>query len=232
MMKSDGSHYITVAGRRLPLIAKKHPRARRLVVRYDARGECVKLTLPRYVSLKSAVEFAESKAGWIEAQMHKHIRTVFENGADIPLFGETMKLVHIGGRGVVRCEENTLYISGNSEFLERRVRDYIKQETKKIIITRAEHYAEAAGVTFRGVSLRDSSSRWGSCSAKGALSFCWRLAFAPLSVLDYVVCHEVAHLRHHNHSAAYWKLVEQLCPNYATHERWLKNHGQSVWGWG
>ncbi len=232
MMKSDGSHYIMVAGRRLPLIAKKHPRARKLVVRYDARAQCVKLTLPRYVSLKSAVEFAESKVGWIEAQMQKNTRTAFASGTEIPLFGEKVKLVHIGGRGVVRCEEDALIITGNIEFLERRVQDYIKQETKKIIITKAEYYVRAAGVNFRSITLRDSSSRWGSCSAKGGLSFCWRLAFAPLEVLDYVVCHEVAHLRHHNHSAAYWQLVAQLCPTYETHERWLKTHGQSVWAWG
>ncbi len=257
-MKSDGSHYIMVAGKRLPLIAKKHPRARRLVVRYDARAQCVKLTLPRYVSLKSAVEFAESKAGWIEIQMQKNTRIIFADGAEIPLFGEWVKLVHIGGRGVVRPEyiteqgearsgggvgvkppiahsatkKYTLLIAGDAAFLERRVQDHIKQETKKIIVTKAEYYARAAGVNFRSITLRNSSSRWGSCSAKGGLSFCWRLAFAPLEVLDYVVCHEVAHLRHHNHSAAYWQLVGQLCPHYETHERWLKIHGQSVWGWG
>lgn len=232
LLKSDHAHYITVAGRQLPLIAKKHPRARSFVVRYDARSGCVKVTLPRYASFKSAFAFAESREGWIAAQMGKHQRVPFADGIEIPLFGELVLLRHSGGRGLVSRHENELRISGDKEFLARRVRDYIKQETKKLLQSRAEHYAKVLGVSFCALNLRESTSRWGSCSAKGSLTFCWRLAFAPLAVLDYIACHEVCHLKHHNHSAAFWNTVEQLCPDFQAQERWLKQHGQSVWQWG
>lgn len=201
-------------------------------MRYDARSASVKLTSPRYVSLATAVAFAESKSGWIEAQMQENPRRSFADGLEIPLFGERVQIVHTGGRGVVQRDNDRLLIPGDSAFIQRRVSDFIRQETKKIMIAKAEFYAAQLGVAFRSVALRESSSRWGSCSAKGGLSFCWRLAFAPIEVLDYVVCHEIAHLLQHNHSAAYWQIVARLCPSYEVQERWLKIHGQTVWTYG
>ncbi|MDX2074137.1 MAG: M48 family metallopeptidase, partial [Alphaproteobacteria bacterium] len=123
-------------------------------------------------------------------------------------------------------------IPGEKEFSARRVEDFIKRETKKILALRAGYYAAQLGVSFRSIALRESSSRWGSCSAGGGLSFCWRLAFAPFAVMDYVVAHEVAHLRHHHHGTAFWQAVETLYPGYEKQENWLKRHGQSVWQWG
>lgn len=231
-LKQQRVHYITIGSKRLPLIAKKHPHARRLVVRYDARSECVKITLPRYVSLATALAFAESKSGWIAAQIETHPRRDLTDGVEVPLFGEKIQIVHVGGRGVVQRDHHRLLIPGDIAFIQRRVQDFIRQETRKIIIAKAEFYANQLGTSFRSVALRESSSRWGSCSAKGGLSFCWRLAFAPIEVLDYVVCHEVAHLLQHNHSTAYWRIVAQLCPSYERYERWLKTEGQTVWMYG
>ncbi|MDX2072827.1 MAG: YgjP-like metallopeptidase domain-containing protein, partial [Alphaproteobacteria bacterium] len=153
-LSEQPAHYITVGDKRLPLIAKKHPRAKSMVVRYDARKDCVKLTLPRYVSLKSGLEFAASKSGWIAAQMEKHPRTAFEDGVRISLFGEEMTLRHVGGRGLVRREGASLIIPGEKEFSARRVEDFIKRETKKILALRAGYYAAQLGVSFRSIALR------------------------------------------------------------------------------
>lgn len=231
-MKKVEPHYIIVEGKRLPLIVKKHPRARSIVVSYDARGDFVRVTLPRRARVEAGIEFARSKAQWVAVQMARHSRTVFAHGMKIPLFGETVEIVHAGGRGVVRREEEKLYVPGEAEFLPRRVRDYVKQQTKEICEARAKHHAGKLGVSYRTLSVRETTSRWGSCSARGAISICWRLAFAPLEVLDYIVAHEIAHCKHHNHGKAYWEAVASLCPDYEQHERWLARHGIELWGWG
>ena len=201
-----------------------------MVVRYDAKNARVKVTLPRYVSLKAGLEFAASREAWIAAQMEKKRGVTLENGAVIPLFGEEMQLVHVGGRGMVTCEKKVLRITGDIAFLERRTRDYIKKEMHTICRQRATFHAEKIGVKVAGITLRDTSSRWGSCSTSGDISLCWRLAFMPFAVMDYVIAHEVAHIRHHNHSAAFWQVVESLCPEFEQWEGWLKRYGDGVMG--
>ncbi len=108
--------------------------------------------------------------------------------------------------------------------LERRYIDAAKEYFPK----RAAYYQQYTGGTYHRISIRDQKTRWGSCSAKGTLSFNWRLMLAPPAVLDYVVVHELCHLTHMNHSKAFWALVESVCPDYRTHRRWLKEHGQEL----
>ncbi len=93
---------------------------------------------------------------------------------------------------------------------------------------RVSHFQPLTGGSFSRIQIRDQKTRWGSCSAKGTLSFNWRLMLAPPAVLDYVVVHELCHLTYMNHSAAFWALVEKVCPDYRIHRRWLKEHGQEL----
>lgn len=93
---------------------------------------------------------------------------------------------------------------------------------------RAAYFLPLTGGTYQRITIRDQKTRWGSCSAGGTLSFNWRLMLAPPAVLDYVVIHELCHLTHMNHSKAFWALVESVCPDYRTHRKWLKDHGQSL----
>lgn len=99
---------------------------------------------------------------------------------------------------------------------------------KEYFPKRAAYFAPLTGGTFTRITIRDQKTRWGSCSAKGTLSFNWRLMLAPPAVLDYVVIHELCHLTHMNHSKAFWALVESACPDYRTHRKWLKDHGQEL----
>lgn len=108
--------------------------------------------------------------------------------------------------------------------LEKR---YI-EAAKAYFPKRAAHFAAITGGTYHRITIRDQKTRWGSCSAKGTLSFNWRLMLAPPAVLDYVVVHELCHLTHMNHSKAFWALVESACPDYRTHRKWLKDHGQTL----
>ena len=228
--KKPCAHYITVEGCELPIIIAKNRRAKRLIIRYDNKQEAVKLTLPRFVSERSGLAFVESKQAWIAAQ-RKVVRskTPFANGARIPLCGKEYILKHIGGRGLARIENDEIHISGAEEFMPRRVRDFIKKHTLEEITRLVALTTPILQKAPSGIALRETTSRWGSCSTSGQLSFCWRLAFAPHSVLNYVVCHELAHLIHHNHSKAYWTLLAQLCSHVDASEAWLKVNGQSLW---
>jgi len=226
------AEYITIGEVVLPLIVKKHPTARSIVVRYDASTGSVRVTSPRYVSIKKASEFAHLRIGWIEKQMEKIQRVLLEDGSIIPLWGKEVRLVHIGGRGITQQVEDALHITGDIGSFRRRLKDHITKEMKRRTAERAQYYAEKLGVKAGNIRIMDMRSRWGSCTSKGDLSFALRLAFAPMEVLDYVVCHEVCHIKHLNHSARFWQLVESLCPAYEQHEAWLTRHGHSLWNYG
>ena len=93
---------------------------------------------------------------------------------------------------------------------------------------RAAHFQQFTGGTYSRITIRDQKTRWGSCSARGTLSFNWRLMLAPPAILDYVVVHELCHLTHMNHSPAFWQAVEAVCPDYRDSRRWLKEYGQEM----
>ena len=106
--------------------------------------------------------------------------------------------------------------------LSDRLMSWMKKRAHAFFVDRAQEYASQLGLGFKRVSVRDTSSRWGSCSSKGTLSFSWRLILAPLHVADYVVVHEVCHLKEMNHSPKFWGLVAQ-CPTYQQDRRGLKS---------
>ena len=220
--------YITVGSERLPLIAQKHPRAKRITLRYDARQHAVKVTYPRHVSRIKATEFAQSKSDWLQGQL-RPCNIWLTHGQHVPLLGQRVLIHYVGGRGLTYEENGILYVYGDIDFMTRRIMDYCKKMMLSALYPRLAEACDMLGVIAPTLRLRDTSSRWGSCSKKTGISLCWRLCFAPPAVLDYVLLHEVAHLKHHNHSAAFWACVVQLCPDYELHEAWLKQHGATLW---
>jgi len=261
-------HTITIAGEPIPIVIRKHPRSRRMVIRYQALDHHLSLTLPRYVSIRRGLQFIEEKRGWIEHELKKAPRRVpFKDGQKIPYKGAEYVIRHIGGRGVVSIDtfplspreraggrdsphmrfslklphpnplpegEGTkeILIPGDAEFLPRRLTEWLKRRAREDINTLAAEKAAAIGVRIKKISLRDTTSRWGSCSHDGNLSFSWRLILAPPEILDYLVSHEVAHIAQHNHSPAFWNLVERLHPDYKKAGLWLKRHGQGLYVYG
>lgn len=116
--------------------------------------------------------------------------------------------------------------------MARRVREWLKKEARAEIAAIAAAKAERIGRSIKKISLRDTRSLWGSCNHKGNLSFSWRLVFAPRDILDYIVSHEVAHLAELNHSAAFWRIVAELCPHWRESRAWLKKYGEQLFRYG
>ena len=105
----------------------------------------------------------------------------------------------------------------------------LAQQALKVIPARAAYYAPLIGVTYGRITIRNQTSRWGSCSSKGNLNFNWRLIFAPEEVVDYIVVHELAHRKEMNHSRAFYNVVASVLPDYKVREKWLKENGEKLW---
>jgi predicted metal-dependent hydrolase len=133
-----------------------------------------------------------------------------------------------GGAG----DERLLCVAGAEPHIARRITDFLKREVKNDLEAASARAAAALGVAVKRVTIRDPSSRWGSCSTTGVLSYSWRLIFAPPFVLDYLAAHEVAHLIEMNHSPRFWRVVERICPHVARAKSWLDAHGADLHRYG
>ena len=213
---------------------KRLSSARRFTLRVRGATRDVVLTMPARSSLKSAREFAERHAAWIGARLARLPRPVtFEPHSATPLRGVDHTIVHRpGARGVVWIEQGDngpmICVAGDLAHVARRVADYLKREARADLETAVARHSKALGVEARRITLRDTTSRWGSCSSTGALNFSWRLILAPSFVLDYLAAHEVAHFVHMNHSPAFWKVTHRLFPETDRAEEWLKTHGAGL----
>ncbi len=225
---------INVAGHPVSLQVRRSNRARRILLRLDHNARRVELVLPVGETLARARRFAESKASWLHDRLARMPAGIpFEPGVSIPVGGVPYKLVHAPtAHGDVVCEHDRLLVSGDLEFFGRRVHDWLKAEALHRISALA--YPKAAQVERKigRISIRDQQSRWGSCSAAGNLNFSWRLVLTPPDVLDYVVSHEVAHLREMNHSPVFWRVVDTLTPHARRGRAWLRANGPSLHSYG
>lgn len=216
---------------------RRHRQARRYTLRIHAATREVVLTMPPRGSLKEANEFAQKHGGWIAARLDRLPEAApFRHGASVPLRGVPHRIVHRrGARGTVWVEDNGaakfLCVAGEAPHVDRRVADYLKREAKRDLEAASRRYANKLGVAIRRVSVRDQTSRWGSCSTSGVLSYSWRLILAPPYVLDYLAAHEVAHLKEMNHSPRFWRLVEGLC-SVRRAKAWLEAHGTDLHRYG
>jgi len=214
-------------------------RSRRMTLRIDPAKGGPELVLPKGVALREAERFAAGNLGWLRAHLAKlPERVAFDDGREIPILGRPHLIRHRPDQrgGVWRVEDPDgsaeLHVAGGADFLARRVTDHLKSEAKRIIAPRAREHADRLDRQVGRLTVRDTRSRWGSCSPRGDLSFSWRLILAPEPVLDYVVAHEAAHLVEMNHSPRFWRVVEGLMPDFERHRAWLKRHGSRLHRYG
>jgi len=235
-VKSSAKSHLVLDGKTINVMLRPNSRAKRIILRLDKSGDGIVLTVPTGTSHNKAMEFAASQGAWIWQQLAKQPDTVkLALGATITVRGEP-HLICAGnkrGKPVWReagdaPEPTSLFVNGDQQHHARRIKDWLKKQARADLTSAAYFYAEKMGGKITRISIRDTSSRWGSCSSQGALSFSWRLIFAPPFVLDYVAAHEVAHLLEMNHSARFWKLVENHCSATTAARKWLKTNGRSL----
>ncbi len=215
------------------LTVRVNPKARRLSLKVDPALGGVVLVLPSKQARRQGLDFARGHGAWILAELAKLApRIAFEDGARIPYLGHPHDIRRIDGRGGVWREADEIRVAGRPEHTARRVGDWLRREAKRLIAEQAPAKAAAIGGEIARITVRDPRTRWGSCSASGALSFSWRLVLAPEAVLDYVVAHEVAHLAEANHGAAFWALVDRLHDDVAGARHWLKTSGPDLHRYG
>src|SRR6185437_2622079 len=218
---------------------RRHRRARRYTLRIHPSDREAILTIPPRGTIAEAKDFAQRHGGWIAARLGRLPKAApFLPGTVVPLRGVPHRIVHrAGGRGTVRKEtrdsgEKVLCVAGASEHIERRVHDFLKREARRELQKAAQDYAEMLSVRVKRLSIRDQSSRWGSCTSAGSLSFSWRLILAPPMVLDYLAAHEVAHLVEMNHSPRFWRVVARICPSLERAKKWLDTCGNDLHRYG
>ena len=214
---------------------KRNASARRFTLRVRAATRDAVLTMPPRGSLVRAKLFVERHAAWIGHRLERlPVSTPFGPGAFIPVRGVLHEIRHRPGvRGTVWVESEdlgagpgpVLCVGGEAPFVARRVQDFLIKQARLDLASAVARHTAALGHAARRMTLRDTTTRWGSCSSSGTLNFSWRLIMAPPHVLDYLAAHEVAHLRHMNHSAAFWSTTAGLAPDYKRAEAWLKAHG-------
>ncbi len=212
----------------IPLILRRSARAQRISLRISQLDGRVTLTLPRRVPEREALAFAREKEMWIR----KHLSARDEDvdigiGARLPIGGLTHEVVQGQGRRVV-FEDGRVCVPGAATRTGRRLAGHLKQVARARLAEASDHYAEKLGRDYAAITLRDTRSRWGSCTAQGRLMYSWRLILAPPEVLDYVAAHEVAHLEEMNHSAAFWAQVERIYGDYSEPRKWLRRNGGSL----
>ena len=217
------------------VILRRRASARRMTLRVSTATRDIILTVPEHAELGAAIAFADAHGGWIAARLARvPERVAFVQGAVVPVRGVPHRIVHWSNvRGTTAATaspegEPIIAVASDAPHVARRVKEFLQREARRDLGVAVKHYTDALGIPARRITVRDTKSRWGSCSANGSLNFSWRLILAPAFVLDYLAAHEVAHLKELNHSQRFWRTVHKLCPRTEDAERWLKRHGTEL----
>jgi predicted metal-dependent hydrolase len=230
---------ICLGGRVVPYVVKRSSVARQ--VRFEIKsGIGLAVILPRRCNLDAVDEMLESKSRWILGKIDRfggppcsagNGRLRF--GDAIPYLGQEVRIVscqEIASVESVELQGQILTVYWGQECLDLKslLECWYRAQAATILEQKAQEFAAAFGVRYSRFSIRAQRTRWASCSHRGTLSFNWRLIMAPEAVVDYVVIHEVAHLKEMNHTKRFWQLVAERCPSWREHKKWLDDHGTDL----
>ncbi|HHT9054329.1 TPA: M48 family metallopeptidase, partial [Burkholderia cenocepacia] len=212
-------------------------RSARRTIGFTIDGSGLSITAPRWVTLADIEAAIAEKQRWIFAKLAEwKTRTEqralpqidWRDGAQLPYLGKTVTIAL--GAGAVAFDADALRLSlplpvqADMQQIKDRVQGWLQGEAKRIFGERLVVYAEKLGVTYSMYALSSAATRWGSCSSDGKIRLNWRLIHFPMSIIDYVVAHELSHLREMNHSPAFWQTVESIFPEFREARHTLKHH--------
>jgi predicted metal-dependent hydrolase len=228
--RSKDADSLLVGQRQVRLVLVRSRRARRYILRLRSDG-AARVTVPRGGSAEAARRFAERNLPWLERQLQRQATrpaqpAAWSAGTSLFFRGERVQLQATAseGPGSVRFGTETLPVDELHHDWRPAVERHLQRLAARELPTRVLDLAALHQVTVRRVTVRNQRSRWGSCSRRGTISLNWRLIQAPPFVRDYLILHELMHLRQMNHSPQFWREVERVCPSFAEAERWLKQH--------
>jgi predicted metal-dependent hydrolase len=220
--------FLEAGGRRIPLVVARNPRARRYLLRLRPDG-AARLTIPPRGSALEGRRFAERNTAWLVRQLERLPScparpAQWVVGTEILFRGEWVRLAMNGEGGAVLCGGEVVQVPDAAGDLRPWVSRHLWRLASGEFPPRVFELAARHQVAVGRVTIRNQRSRWGSCSRRGTVSLNWRLIQTPPFVRDYLMLHELTHLRQMNHSARFWREVERVCPDYKTAEGWLKEH--------
>ncbi|MCE2030528.1 M48 family metallopeptidase [Sessilibacter corallicola] len=231
---------------RLPFEFELKRSARRKTLEVRVASGNVSVRAPQYVSTAEIKKFLSERSAWVQQKLAEQqtrladvpVRT-FDEGSPWPLMDSTLSLrIDIGSCGRCKAIDDTLCVQLNQqklintdpkELIREQLEGWYRAQAQAILLQKSQVFADNINKAFQEVRVRKTKTRWGHCTSKGVLQYNWLILLAPEAVVDYLVAHEVSHLKHFNHSRQFWQQVEQLCPDYLQHRKWLKNYGFSLW---
>jgi predicted metal-dependent hydrolase len=221
---------LQIGSRSVPLQFVRNDAARRYILRVGGDGSA-RVTVPRRGSLKAAREFLHRHLGWIAKQLQKRetqppLPTAWTHGTEIFFRGEKTRLQVEPDRPRVQFAGQSIPVSQTWGDLRPPIERHLRRLAAGELVPRTWELASLHQLSIQRVSVRDQRSRWGSCSVKKTISLNWRLIQTPAFVSDYIILHELMHLREMNHSPRFWRQVEGVCPDYGRAEGWLKQHAR------
>lgn len=223
---------VAVGDRLLPLVIRRTASARRMTMRLSPDGAEVRVTLPRWGRSAEALDFARSKADWLEQQLARLTpQAELGHGAMLPYLGQPHLIRHDPARARrVMLGEGELLLGGPAQGLEGRLRRWLEGEARRLLADDLSYYCLRAGQPQQKLLLSKAQRRWGSCAHDGTIRINWRLVMTPPEVRRSVVAHEVAHLTHFDHSPRFHAHLDSLFEgDVQAANRWLKREGRSLY---
>jgi predicted metal-dependent hydrolase len=229
---------VTAGGRTFPVAIRRHPRARRYVIRMTPTGE-VRLTVPRGASIGGGLAFAQRQQDWIAKEWQRLERNTaaWGSGSELWFRGERVRLSVVPGPpsplnspdplSFVELVDHRIPLLESTD-VRSAVERFLRELAAAELPARLTELVADRQLPPVRVSVRNQRSRWGSCSSRGSIALNWRLIQMPSSVSDYIMLHELAHRRQPNHSPRFWREVDGLCPWWRDSERWLRRYGKDL----
>ncbi len=226
----ESAQQLPLNGRDVSFTLRKSPKARNLRLSISQRGLLV--TAPLHCSEKRALQFVGQNTKWIAKQLEKQVQKPsykfnFLDGTAKYLGEDCQIIISAGVRDYASLRDNKFSLrlrQREEKNCRKALTGFYKREARKLFEQRISLYAAAMKVAAKNVAIRGQTTKWGSCSTRGNLNFNWKLVMAPLYVVDYLIIHELSHLKHFNHSKAFWQAVEQYCPGHNLCEEWLEKN--------
>lgn len=212
---------LTIAGQQVRVTLRRHPRARRYILRFNGPLNLL-ATLPRGGSKRDAWAFIMRSQAWIRRQMERRVSSP-QASAEIFLRGE--KFILETSEHFARLGSEIIPLDGD---LHLSIQRHLQNLAAVELIPRTRELAAQTNTEIRRVAVRNQRSRWGSCSVRRTISLNWRLIQTPAFVRDYIILHELMHLRQMNHSPKFWAEVESVCPSWRDAEKWLRANGRQI----